>query len=262
MGRWVAGVLALLVVGAAVVAVVVLRPFASPGCTASAGDSATAADMTVEQTDNAATIAGVGLAQGMPDHAVTVALATAMQESGLRNLTGGDRDSAGLFQQRPSQGWGTYAQVTDPVHAATAFYEKLRSEPDWPTLTVTQAAQLVQRSAAPEAYARWEPRARSMAAALTGEFPAALTCHDLELTVPGADVATLAGHELGTTRLSGPQPEARGWATAGWLVAHAARLGLDSVSYDGRTWTASSGGWSTVGTADGLLALHRATSAP
>jgi hypothetical protein len=218
--------------------------------------------MTVEQADNAATIAGVGLAQGMPDHAVTVALATAMQESGLRNLTGGDRDSAGLFQQRPSQGWGTYAQVTDPVHAATAFYAKLRSEPDWPTLSVTQAAQLVQRSAAPEAYARWEPQARSMAAALTGEFPAALTCHDLTLSVPGADVASLAGQELGTTRLSGPQPQARGWALATWLVAHASRLGLDRVSYDGRTWTASSGAWTVSGAPDGVLALHRATTAP
>ncbi len=257
MGKWVAGVLALAVVGALVVAVVVLRPFASPGCAAAADGTA---DMTVEQADNAATIAGVGLAQGMPDHAVTVALATALQESGLRNLTGGDRDSAGLFQQRPSQGWGTYAQVTDPVHAATAFYDKLRSEPDWPTLSVTQAAQLVQRSGAPEAYARWEPQARSMAAALTGEFPAALTCHDLTLTVPGADVATLAGRELGTTKLSGAQPQARGWAYATWLVAHAARLGLDQVSFDGRTWTASSGTWATTGPGDGVLALNRATA--
>jgi len=124
--------------------------------------------------DNAATIAGVGLSMGMPDHAVTVALATALQESGLRNLPAGDRDSAGLFQQRPSQGWGTYTQVTDPVHAATAFYDKLRSEPDWPTLSVTQAAQLVQRSATPAAYARWEPVARSLARAFTGEDPAAL----------------------------------------------------------------------------------------
>lgn len=260
MGRWVAGVLALVVVGALVIAVVVLRPFASPGCAAAADGSA---DTTVEQADNAATIAGVGLAMGMPDHAVTVALATALQESGLRNLTGGDRDSAGLFQQRPSQGWGTYAQVTDAVHAATAFYDKLRSEPDWTMLSVTQAAQLVQRSAAPEAYARWEPRARAMAAAFTGEFPAALTCHDLTLTVPGADVATLAGQELGTTRLSGPQPQARGWAFATWLVAHASRLGLDRVSYDGRAWTASSGAWSgPSGPADGVLALHRASAAP
>lgn len=134
---------------------VLTRP--SPGCVV-ADDHAVA--MTVEQADNAATIAGVGSALGMPDHAVTVALATALQESGLRNLSGGDRDSAGLFQQRPSQGWGTYAQVIDLVHAAEAFYQRLRSVADWRTLSVTEAAQVVQHSAGPGAYAQWESQAR------------------------------------------------------------------------------------------------------
>jgi hypothetical protein len=258
MGRWVAAVVVLVLLSALAVGVLVLRGdlFASPGCAAATDGSA---DLTVEQAGNAATIAGVGLAKGMPNHAVTVALATAMQESGLRNLPGGDRDSAGLFQQRPSQGWGTYAQVTDPAYAATAFYDKLRSEPDWTTLSVTQAAQLVQRSAHPEAYAKWEPQARAMARGLTGETPASFTCSHLALTVPGADVATLAARELGTARLSGPQPAARGWAFASWLVAHAAELGLDSVTYDGRTWTAKSGTWST-GIPDGTLSLHRAAT--
>ena len=197
------GLVLVLVAALAVVTLrVVLRP--GPGCTTALGDGA--GTVTVEQADSAATIAGVGMAMGMPDHAVTVALATAMQESGLRNLPGGDRDSAGLFQQRPSQGWGTLDQVTDPVYAATAFYAKLRTEPDWPTLSVTEAAQLVQRSATPEAYARWEPMARSLARALTGEDPAAMTCHELTLSVPGEDVATVAAAELGTSRLSGPQP--------------------------------------------------------
>lgn len=248
-----------LAVAAGLVFGILARPalVRTPSCTSSGPD---ASPLDVEQADSAATIAGVGLAMGMPDHAVTVALATAMQESGLHNLSGGDRDSAGLFQQRPSQGWGTYAQVTDPAHAATAFYTKLRTEPDWKTLTVTQAAQLVQRSAAPDAYAQWEPQARSLARALTGEDAAALTCRDLTLTVPGADVATLAADELGTTRLSGRQPTARGWAVASWLVGHATRLGLDSVTYDGRTWTAATGLWSTGGPGDGLLALHRAPS--
>ncbi len=251
-------VLALVAALTIVVLRFVLTP--GPGCATAAGEGA--GTVTVEQADSAATIAGVGLAMGMPDHAVTVALATALQESGLRNLTGGDRDSAGLFQQRPSQGWGTYAQVTDPVHAANAFYDKLRTEPDWPTLSVTQAAQLVQRSATPEAYARWEPVARSLARALTGEDPAALTCHNLALTVPGADVARLAASELGTARLSGPQPQARGWALASWLVAHAAKLGVDAVTYDGRTWTANQGVWKSAGASDGMLSLHRASTAP
>ncbi len=251
-----ATVLALVAALTVVVLREALRP--GPGCTTALGDGA--GPVTVEQADSAATIAGVGLAMGMPDHAVTVALATALQESGLRNLAGGDRDSAGLFQQRPSQGWGTYEQVTDPVHAATAFYTKLRTEPDWTTLSVTQAAQLVQRSAQPAAYARWEPVARSLARALTGEDPTALTCHDLTLTVPGADVAKLAAAELGTTRLSGNQPPARGWAIATWLVAHAARLGLDAVTFDGRTWTAERGEWGATGTSDGMLSLHRASA--
>ena len=133
---------------------------------------------------------------------------------GCATCPGGDRDSAGLFQQRPSQGWGTVAQVTDPVYAATAFYAKLRTEPDWPTLSVTEAAQLVQRSATPEAYARWEPMARSLARALTGEDAAAMTCHELTLSVPGEDVATVAAAELGTRgsparsrpRGAGPSP--------------------------------------------------------
>ncbi|GAA4882024.1 hypothetical protein ACFQ34_10985 [Pseudonocardia benzenivorans] len=229
-----------------------------PGCIVSGDRDIT---LSIEQAENAATIAGVGYAEGLPDHAVTVALATALQESRLQNLPDGDRDSAGLFQQRPSQGWGTYAQVTDPVYAATAFYRKLREQPDWQDISVTQAAQVVQRSAAPQAYAQWEPQARAMAMALTGESPAALRCRDVPLTVPGADVATVAANELGTTKLSGPQPQQRGWAIASWLVAHAARLGLDSVTYDGRTWTADSGQWETTGPADGTLSLQRATSA-
>jgi len=253
----VGGALALVVlVGVTVlVARTVLTP--PPGCLSSGTD---ARSVTLEQADSAATIAGVGLALGVPNHAVTVALATAMQESGLRNLPGGDRDSAGLFQQRPSQGWGTYAQVTDPVYAATAFYRKLETEPDWTTLSVTQAAQLVQRSAAPEAYAQWEPQARSLARALTGEDPGGMACQGVSPTAPGEDVARLAARELGSSRLSGPQPQGRGWAVAGWLVAHADRLALAAVTYDGRTWTASGGTWTTTGPADGTLSLRRASS--
>ena len=89
--------------------------------------------------------------------------------------------------------------------------------------------------------------------------PAALSCHDLTLSAPGENVASVAAAELGTARLSGPQPTARGWAIATWLVAHAARLGLDGVTYDGRTWTADEGTWGTGGPSDGQLSLHRAS---
>jgi hypothetical protein len=238
---------------------------ATPQCvvagpsTTNTGSSSASSDFTLspQQTDYAATIAGVGLQLGMPDHAVTVALATAMQESGLANLTGGDRDSAGLFQQRPSQGWGTYAQVTDPVYASTAFYNKLRAVPNWNQLSVTDAAQAVQHSAAPDGYAQWEAEARAMAVAFTGESPAALTCQDLTIPPSSTSLINVANAELGTAVLSGPHNPTRGWALASWLVAHAQRLGVDQVSFDGRTWTAASGAWSPAGPVNGTLALHQ-----
>jgi hypothetical protein len=238
----------------------------TPGCVvtgATGSASSTPADfpLTVEQADNAATIAGVGIQLGMPDHAVSVALATAMQESRLRNLPNGDRDSAGLFQQRPSQGWGTHAQVVDPVHASTAFYERLRTEPNWKQLSVTEAAQLVQHSATPDAYAQWEPEARVAASALTGEKAAALSCHNLTIAATGAALVPIAVAELGTAKLSGAHDQTRGWAMSSWLVAHASRLGVDRVTFNGSTWTASSGTWSHTGSADGKLTLHQVSGA-
>ena len=224
-----------------------------PGCRVAA--AGTTVSLTLAQAEYAATIGGVGYAEGMPDHAVTVAIATALQESRLDNLAGGDRDSAGLFQQRPSQGWGTYAEVTDPVHAAQAFYRALRTLPDWQDVSVTEAAQLVQRSAAPQAYAQWEPQARAIAVALTGQEPAALRCRDLTAQRPPDDVATVAARELGTARLSGPQQAQRGWAISAWLVGHAARFDLATVTYDGRTWSADTGTWSDTGPADATLSL-------
>ncbi|GAB3576741.1 hypothetical protein GCM10027445_41370 [Amycolatopsis endophytica] len=247
------------VVAVAVVGGLVLagKPKPRPGCTVTASDGESYG-LTVEQARNSATIAAVGRRLGMPDHAVTVALATAMQESGLRNLPGGDRDSAGLFQQRPSQGWGTYEQVTDPLYAAAAFYERLRDQPGWAELTVTQAAQLVQRSALPEAYARWEPEARAAAVALTGGNEGGLTCENLTVDAPGTDIVPVANAELGTAVLSGPHETAEGWAFATWLVANATRFGLDGVTFDGVTWTADSGAWTGSGPRDGVLSLHRA----
>ena len=128
------------------------------------------------QAANASTIAGVGLHLGMSQQAVTVALATALQESNLTNLDHGDRDSLGLFQQRPSQGWGTTAQVRDPVYAATKFYRGLDQVSGWERMSLTRAAQAVQRSGFPTAYAKHEPRAALLSAALTGRAGAALTC--------------------------------------------------------------------------------------
>jgi len=135
-------------------------------CAATAPGEASAV-LDVEQTQNAATIAVVGKRLGLADHAVSVALATALQESKLRNLNYGDRDSLGLFQQRPSQGWGPPAKILVPRLAAAAFYTRLRSVPGWQTLPVADAAQAVQHSASAAAYAQWETEARLLARTLT-----------------------------------------------------------------------------------------------
>lgn len=122
--------------------------------------------MTPEQAANAATIAAVGISKGLPDRAVTIALATAMQESALRNLDHGDRDSLGLFQQRPSMGWGTPEQIMDPVYSAGIFYDHLADVPGYSRMPLTVAAQKVQRSGFPQAYAKHE----SDATVLTATF--------------------------------------------------------------------------------------------
>jgi len=118
------------------------------------------------QIPNAESIVATGVAMSVPARGQIVALATALQESGLQNLNSGDRDSLGLFQQRPSQGWGTPQQIMDPVHASTEFYSHLLKVPGWQQLTVTQAAQAVQQSAYPDAYAQWEPLATALQSAL------------------------------------------------------------------------------------------------
>src|SRR5918994_271992 len=147
---------------------------ALPGCQVSL--EGRAYTLSPEQTAHATTIAAVGKRMGMPDHAVSVALAAALQESKLQNVEGGDRDSLGLFQQRPSQGWGSEEQVLDPYYAANAFYDELAEVDGYEGMEVTDAAQVVQRSAFPQAYADHEADARVLASALTGNSAAAFSC--------------------------------------------------------------------------------------
>jgi hypothetical protein len=125
--------------------------------------------LTTEQVTNAITIAGVAHDRGLPERALIIALATVQQESRLRNLPYGDRDSLGLFQQRPSQGWGTEAQVQDPVYASAKFFDHLVQVPGWESGRLTDVAQAVQRSGFPEAYQQWEPMAAEIAAVLVAE---------------------------------------------------------------------------------------------
>ena len=133
-------------------------------------------ELDLEQAESAAIIAGVAVRRGLPGRAVTIALATAYQESGLRNLAHGDRDSLGLFQQRPSQGWGTTKQVQNPHYSSGKFYDALLKIKNYQTLPVTVAADRVQRSAFPNAYADHEADARVLASALTGNSKAVFSC--------------------------------------------------------------------------------------
>ncbi|MFF5837782.1 C40 family peptidase [[Kitasatospora] papulosa] len=128
-------------------------------------------DLPSEQVPNAQTIVAAGLSLDVPTKGQIIALATAMQESRLRNLGYGDRDSLGLFQQRPSQGWGSAQQIRDPVYASEQFYKHLLKVNGWQQMTVTQAAQAVQKSGLPDAYAQWENLATALQAAIAKTFP-------------------------------------------------------------------------------------------
>lgn len=223
------------------------RPAAVPQCTAGAFV------LTVEQAQNAATIAAVGQRLGLPNHAVTVALATALQESKLRNLSYGDRDSVGLFQQRPSQGWGPPAMLRVPRLSSAAFYRRLVKVPGWASLPLTQAAQRVQRSGAPDAYAQWEDQARGLARAFTGEVPAGLACRFRPVRLPVPALEQTAVLELGPGGLT-RTGAARTWASAAWLIAHASAYGVTVVSLSGQTWTAKTGAWRPDAKAANVLA--------
>ncbi|MET8801755.1 heavy metal transporter [Streptomyces sp. NPDC004546] len=201
------------------------------GCeVVSADGDRTPYEFTPEQAVNAATIAAVGTGRGMPERAVTIALATALQESGLRNIEHGDRDSLGLFQQRPSQGWGTEQQIMDPAYAAGIFYAHLAKVPKYTDLPLTRAAQEVQRSGYPEAYAKHESDAKLLAAALTGRAAATLTCDGRPQTTAsargpdavraalvrdfGRDALQETGAEVGGTPVPSPSPSPSVTATA------------------------------------------------
>ncbi len=119
------------------------------------------------QVAHARVIVAVGRQMRVPARGWVIAVATAMQESSLRNLPGGDRDSVGLFQQRPSQGWGSRAQLTDPRYASHAFYAHLLRVAGWQQMPLTDAAQTVQHSATPHAYAKWEDDAQALVASIT-----------------------------------------------------------------------------------------------
>jgi len=192
----------------------------------------------LDQAHFASIIAGVSVRRGLSPRAASIALATAYQETGIRNLTYGDRDSVGLFQQRPSQGWGTKQQLMDPSYAAGRFYDALVKIKNWETDDINNVAQKVQRSGYPEAYNDHEADARVLASALTGQSPAGFSC--LDRTGAAGDVKELrrslqrtfgnlddsADGSVITIRARGDR---RAWAYAHYAVANASLYGVTTV---------------------------------
>lgn len=178
---------------------------------------------TTEQTANAQTIVNVGLEMGMNSRAIMIALMAAMQESSLMNLSGGDRDSVGLFQQRPSQGWGTVGQIMNPIYAATKFYQALQKVPNYQNLQPGAAAQAVQRSAFPLAYNQWQGDAQRLLINLNQKsaipWPPQIPQADLsQITnnngqVPGSDSNAPAGVEASTSDSQSPTGVGSGAST-------------------------------------------------
>jgi hypothetical protein len=150
-------------------------PLPAPeGCTANVEHHTVA--LSIPQAQNASVIAAVAERRGLPARAISIAIATAYQESKLVNVSSGDRDSLGLFQQRPSQGWGTPRQIRNPYYAANAFYDALVKVDGYQDMPITEAAQAVQHSAFPTAYATHELDGRTIASAMSGYSTAAFSC--------------------------------------------------------------------------------------
>jgi len=196
---------------------------AAPGI----GDAPTViAGWDAEQTANIATIIGVGNTKRVPPWGWVIAVATVIQESGLRNLPGGDRDSIGLFQQRPSQGWGTAKQLADPAYQAGKFFHKLLTIDGWQQMPLTDAADAVQRSAYPDAYAKHEADAVVLVSAVVSRFGR---------VIPGGVEQCVSS--LGWA-LPAPGPIVSGWRTAD-RPTHA---GVDIGAPRGTTIRAAAGG--------------------
>ncbi|MFI2563113.1 hypothetical protein [Paenarthrobacter sp. NPDC018779] len=248
--RAIVAVLALALVAGAIYAIVAVlqrsETLVSERCVAVVGSGSY--ELATDQTANASLITAISVRRGLPPRAASIALATAMQESRLRNINYGDEagpDSRGLFQQRPSQGWGTEAQVMDPVYAANAFYDGLVKIPGYESMEVTQAAQAVQRSAFPRAYAQHESMGRAFASALTGHSESALSC---ELRMPDAagdpaavvnELTTAFGAQAGSVEGRSVHLDVTGtqaWAIGHWAVANAKELSITQVDVAGHTW--------------------------
>ncbi len=245
-----------------------------PGC--QVGTGVAAIPLGTDQAGIAATIAGVAARHRLPRRAVTIALAAALQESQLQDLDYGDLDSVGVFQQRPSQGWGTTAELEDPVYATTKFFAALVRVRGYARMPVDQAAQDVQHSADGYAYEQWVGVATLLAGYFTGTSPAGVSCWYTPAGKPD-----LAGALRQLTQTFGPEgrddvlvrittdrsgkkkkdgsvavvhaQQDGAWTVAGWLVTHAQQYGISQVRYAGYVWNAGHGstGWQRASAAAG-----------
>ena len=219
--------------------------FSSEGCTVGRFDVDTS------QAAVASTMVGVVSKRALPERAAVLVLAAGLQESKLRNLApgAGDRDSVGVLQQRPSQGWGhgDASKLTSVAEATTEFLDALLKVADWQHLDLAVAIQDVQISADGGAYTQHEPEAQALSRALMGTQPAAITCSFSKPTTvaPAATVAVQVARDLPvrvpTTGALTVRVPGASWQTAAWFVANADRLGIDKVAYNAKQWTRTKG---------------------
>jgi uncharacterized membrane protein YgcG len=250
------------------------------GCVATGDHQSILLD--TEQGSIAATIAGVAHQQAMPRVAVTIAYATAMQESKLHNLDYGDRDSVGVFQQRPSEGWGPRKDLEDPIYASAKFFRALRTVPGYRKMPVYQAAQAVQHSADGAAYTQYEKMAAAMTPAFTGQRGHAVYCWSgsdsrapanvrgitsglgstfgpamaaaaseqvtqrrdsrSSATGGGSSGAGGSGAGGGSVRMQVRVGPRFGWEVATWLVTHASTYHIHQIRFGGYQWRAAASG--------------------
>ncbi len=248
------------------------EPLRSEYCVATVGDVRAQVDL--EQGRWASLMAAIAQERGMSPRATTIAIATAFQESKMHNIDYGDRDSVGLFQQRPSQGWGSVEQIMDPHYSIKKFYAALAKVKGYESMVITEAAQKVQRSGFPGAYAQHETDARALASALRGYSPAAFTCQINPQGIGSAEVvvedvqAAFGTIESALDRDTARFPlngepadaDARGWAIAHYLVGNASHLRITTVTFKTMRWTAdqSDRGWTNTG--PGETNMVRATT--
>jgi hypothetical protein len=252
MKRWVTALVVVLVlVGGLAIGVRVLWSKATSG---SSADSCTFGSYTTDtgQASVAATMVGVTLQRELPERAALLVLMAGWQESKLRNIPAGqgDLDSVGVLQQRPSQGWGSEAELSDVATATGKFLDALVKVSNWESDDPATVIQEVQVSADGSAYAKHEPKSTAMADALTGAQPRGVTC---SFSAPSqiATASTVASLVAAQLPISAPQSSGKtitvpgaAWATAAWFVSNADRLGINTVSYAGHEWSRKHG-WQT-----------------